>query len=79
MSEWDYVLKLTDKELHNVTIVHDNADYDGENCCIIFTIILDEKFGQGVQFYGDTKLECLEKAYKAYCDYIGNDRNEHYL
>lgn len=63
-NEWDYILKLTEKELHSVTIIHDNADFDGANAVIRFTVACDKKYGLGVNYYGDTKLDCLRKAYE---------------
>lgn len=66
LTEWDYVLKLTEQELHSVTIIHDNADFDGANSAITFTIALNKKYGDGVTYFGDSKLECLKKAYDEY-------------
>jgi hypothetical protein len=66
-TEWDYVLKLTEYELHRVTIIHDNADSSGvnsANSAIIFTVELDDKFGgNGITYFGDSKLDCLKQAY----------------
>ena len=70
LTEWDYVLKLTKEELNSVTIIHDNADFSGANCAIKFTIGLDKKYGNGVTYFGDTKLDCLKKAYNEYLCYL---------
>ncbi len=72
LTEWDYILKLTEKELHSVIIIHDNADFIGENSVIVFKITLDKKYGgDGVAYFGDTKLDCLKKAYNEYmCELI---------
>jgi len=59
IAEWNLVLKLTADECSSVTIHHDNADFSGSNCAITHEIILKK----GVTFYGETKLECLKKAY----------------
>ena len=52
---------LTAEEGSAVTIVHDNPDFDGENC----TILVEHDFGHQNQYFGATRLECLEKAYAA--------------
>jgi hypothetical protein len=70
MKEWDYVLALTENELHSVTIIHDNADFFGANSVVIFTVKLHEYFGSGVRFEGDSKLECLKKAFTSMKKYL---------
>ncbi len=71
LAEWNLVLKLTTDECSSVTIHHDNADFNGENCAITHETILKK----GITFYGETKLECLERAYELLTNRDKNEQN----
>ena len=73
MAEWELILKLTADEGNAVEIVHDNPD-EGYNCLIIFTSLLQSPVDIGYNaktYTGDTKLQCLQKAWN---DYAGEQR-----
>lgn len=54
----ELIHELTQDEGDGVEIHHDNPDFDGDNCAISVT----RRFGPPINFYGESVLDCLEKA-----------------
>lgn len=54
---------LTADEGDTVTFVNDNPDFCAGPNCVVFT---ERAFGMQERFTGETRLACLEAAYKAH-------------
>ena len=61
-ARWTMIDKLRAAEGHSVTIIHDNPDFGGPDCCIH----VNESYGQDwTAYFGDTIDDCLRKAVEA--------------
>lgn len=64
MTEWDYILKVTDLPNTTLSLMTDNS----ESCCVIVYTNSENHY-----YFGESKFDCLQQAYKAHCDEAKSD------